>query len=296
MPHTAKFHSCFPYLLLLPSLLFLACFTYLPLGVAAFDSLFDSRAAEGGLSVFAGPGNYARLFDDPAFFRACLNNILLIVLTVIPSLALALWMAVMVNGASPLNRLLRSLFFFPTVVPLVAAASLWIFIFLPGIGLIDYYLTRFLGMGQHNFLGNESTALFALAVLTVWKFSGYYMVFFLAGLQGIPKGSLEAAALEGATPWQAFRLVTLPQLRPTLTFVATIASIYAVTQVDHVFMMTNGGPNHSTNVLLYYIFSTAQDGFDLGKASAATVVTLSVLLVFTLFNMAVLERGTHYEQ
>jgi len=286
----------FPFLLLIPSLIFIFLFTYLPFGIAAFESLFDFRAMEVGRSVFVGLGNYERLFDDPAFAKACVNNLLFVLGTVIPSLALALWLAVMINGNNVINRMLRSVFFFPTVIPLVGAASLWIFIFLPRVGLIDFYLTNFLGLNQHNFLGNEQTALLALMVLTIWKFAGYYMVFFLAGLQGIPKGSLEAAVMEGANSWQAFWLVTLPRLRPTITFVGTIAIIYAVTQIDHIMVMTNGGPNNATNVLLFYIFTTAQEGLDIGKASAATVVTLAVLLVITIMNMAALERGTHYEQ
>jgi sn-glycerol 3-phosphate transport system permease protein len=236
------------------------------------------------------------LFADPAFRKACANNLLLVALTTAPGLALALWLAVMLKRSATLSRILRSIFFFPTVVPLVAASSLWIFIFLPGMGLIDHYLTRYFGMGARNYLGDEHTALAALAVLSIWKFAGYYMVFFVAALQSIPDDALEAAILEGAGPWQSFRLVTLPLLRPTITFVGVIAVIYAVTQVDHIMMMTNGGPDNSTSVLLFYIFTTAQDGHDLGKASAATVLTLGALLLITVFNMNILERGTHYEQ
>lgn len=286
----------FPFLLLLPSLVFLFAFTYLPFGVAVIDALYDSRAAEQGVERFVMFENYARLLRDGTFFTACLNNAILVVITVVPSLFLALGMALMIRSDSVINRILRSLFFFPTIIPLVASAGLWIFIFLPGSGLLDYYLTRWLGMSAHNFVGNSHTALAALAVLTIWKFSGYYMIFFLAGLQSIPQGSLEAARLEGANAWQGFRFVTLPQLRPTITFVATIGTIYAVTQVDHIMLITNGGPNNATNILLFYIFSTAQDGLDLGKASAATVLTLAGLLCVTLINMTLFERGTHYEQ
>jgi sn-glycerol 3-phosphate transport system permease protein len=286
----------FPLLLLLPSLIFLFLFTYLPFGVAALESLYEFRGLELGRESFAGLDNYRRLFADPAFSAACANNALLVLLTAAPGIALALGLALLVKRSTLLNRLLRALFFFPTIVPLVAASALWIFIFLPGLGLIDYYLTRYFNMAAHNFLGDEQTALLALVVLTIWKFAGYYMVFFLAALQGIPDDSLEAAALEGAGAWQSFRLVTLPMLRPVITFVGTIAVIYAVTQVDHVLMMTNGGPNNSTSVLLFYIFTTAQEGYDLGKASAATVLTLAVLLLITLVNMHILERGAHYEQ
>ncbi len=281
--------------LLLPSILFLFAFTYLPFGVAFIDSLYDSRMAQGN-AEFVFLDNYARLFADSTFFTALWNNIVLIVLTVIPSIALALLLAIGLRANSRTNRILRTLFFMPTTVPLVAAAALWIFIFLPGIGLIDYYLVRFVGTASHNFLGNSQTALGALAILTIWKFAGYYMIFFIAGLQAISESTLEAARLEGANAFQAFYYVTLPLLRPTISFVATIATIYAVTQVDHIMMMTKGGPDNSTNILLYYIFTTAQDSFDLGKASAATVVTLLGLLVTTRLTMNVLEKGAHYEQ
>ncbi len=290
--HKGRF---FPLLLLMPSLLFLFAFTYLPFGVAFVDSLYEFRNVTLGQEYFVGFSNYQRLFNDPTFQKAVINNVVLIVLTVPASLLLALVLAIALTHNTTFSRVLRSVFFFPTVIPLVAASALWIFIFLPGSGLIDYYLTRYLGMVSHNFLGDQDTALVALAILTVWKFAGYYMIFFLAGLQSIPKDALEAVYLEGASSWQAFRLVTFPQLRPTLSFVGTIALIYAVTQVDHIMMMTNGGPNNATNVLLFYIFTTAQDGFDLGKASAATVLTMGALLVVTLLNLHVMERGVHYE-
>ncbi len=292
MFHKGRFFVLF---LLAPSLLFLFAFTYLPFGVAFVDSLYDFRNVTLGQEYFVGLSNYMRLFNDPTFHKAVINNLVLIALTVPASLVLALLLAIALTQNTTINRMLRSVFFFPTVIPLVAASALWIFIFLPGSGLIDYYLTRYFGTMSHNFLGNQDTALAALAVLTVWKFSGYYMIFFLAGLQSIPQDALEAVHMEGASRWQAFRLVTFPQLRPTLTFVGTIALIYAVTQVDHIMMMTNGGPNNATNVLLFYIFTTAQDGFDLGKASAATALTMGGLLIVTLMNLHVMERGVHYE-
>ena len=279
----------------MPSVVFLFAFTYMPFGVAFIDSLYDFRNVALGQEYFVGFSNYQRLFNDSTFQKAVVNNIVLIVLTTPASLLLALLLAIALKRSSVVNRALRSVFFFPTVVPVVAASAVWVFIFLPGSGLIDYYLTRYLGMASHNFLGSQDTALVALSVLTVWKFAGYYMIFFLAGLQSIPQDALEAVYLEGASPWQAFWLVTFPRLRPTLTFVGTIALIYAVTQVHHIMMMTNGGPDNATNILLFYIFTTAQQGFDLGKASAATVLTMGALLVVTLVNLYVMERGAHYE-
>ena len=133
-------------------------------------------------------------------------------------------------------------------------------------------------------------------LIGVWKFAGYYMLFFLAGLQSIPASTREAALMEGATRTQVFFKVTLPLLRPTLSFVITTALIYSITQIDHVAVMTRGGPDNATTVLLYYIQNLAWDTHDLGKASAATFLTLAGLFAFSLLNLKLLEKGAHYER
>ena len=123
---------------------------------------------------------------------------------------------------------------------------------LPGLGLLDHYLAKLFGPMNNNWLGRSNSALLALALIGVWKFAGYYMLFFLAGLQSIPASTREAALMEGATRTQVFFKVTLPLLRPTLSFVITTALIYSITQIDHVAVMTRGGPDNATTVLLYY--------------------------------------------
>ncbi|WP_093317422.1 carbohydrate ABC transporter permease [Thorsellia anophelis] len=283
------------YLILFPSLFFLFSFTYLPFGVALHDSLFEFRNTKVGEEYYTGFSNYIRLFNDPVFYQSLWNTLKFIIITVPISILIAFLLALKLNQSTLINRSFRAIFFMPTVIPLVAAAGLWIFIFLPGSGLIDYYLTHHLKLSANNFLGNQDSALFALSILSIWKFSGYYMIFFLAGLQSVPKDAFEAIKMEGASEFQCLRYVTIPMLRPTITFVATIALIYSVTQVDHILMMTNGGPNNSTNVILFYIYSTAQDSFDFGKASAATIITLLCLLVLTIINMGAMEKGAHYE-
>ena len=152
------------------------------------------------------------------------------------------------------------------------------------------------GPVNNNYLGMSNSALIALSVIGVWKFAGYYMLFFLAGLQSIPASAREAALMEGASRPQVFFYITLPLLRPTISFVVTIALIYSITQIDHVAVMTQGGPNNATTVLLYYIQSLANDTHDLGKASAATFLTLVLLFGFSMLNLRVLERGAHYER
>ncbi|MGV8924346.1 MAG: carbohydrate ABC transporter permease [Ewingella sp.] len=287
--------SLFPYFVLLPTLIFLFLFTYYPLFQSAMDSLYDSRL-NSDAPPFAGLQNYVRLLQDNVFWRALLNNLAYILMTVIPGIVLALLLAVALWENTSLNRWLRTAFFFPMIIPLVSAATLWLFIFMPGMGLLDYYLAKIFGPMNNNYLGMSDSALIALSVIGVWKFAGYYMLFFLAGLQSIPASAREAAIMEGASPMQTFFYVTLPLLRPTISFVVTIALIYAITQIDHVPVMTQGGPNNATTVMLYYIQSLANDTHDLGKASAATFLTLVLLFGFSVMNLRVLERGAHYER
>ena len=287
--------SLFPWLVLMPTLIFLFLFTYFPLFRSAADSLYDSRMNSDN-PPFVGLQNYVRLLQDDVFWRALLNNLFYILMTVIPGIVLALLLAVALWENTVLNRWLRTAFFFPMIIPLVSAATLWLFIFMPGLGLIDYYLAKFFGPMNNNYLGASDSALIALSVIGVWKFAGYYMLFFLAGLQSIPASAREAAMMEGASRTQTFFYVTLPLLRPTISFVVTIALIYAITQIDHVPVMTQGGPNNATTVMLYYIQSLANDTHDLGKASAATFLTLILLFGFSVMNLRVLERGAHYER
>ncbi|MBU9855268.1 carbohydrate ABC transporter permease [Rahnella bonaserana] len=287
--------TLFPYLILLPTLIFLLLFTYYPLFQSASDSLFDSRLSSDA-PPFVGLQNYLRLIQDSVFWRALLNNLAYILMTVVPGIVLALLLAVALWENTSLNRWLRTAFFFPMIIPLVSAATLWLFIFMPGMGLLDYYLAKVFGPMNNNYLGMSNSALIALSVIGVWKFAGYYMLFFLAGLQSIPASAREAALMEGASRPQVFFYITLPLLRPTISFVVTIALIYSITQIDHVAVMTQGGPNNATTVLLYYIQSLANDTHDLGKASAATFLTLVLLFGFSILNLRVLERGAHYER
>jgi len=278
----------FAYLLLLPSLIVLAGFTYWPVVRVVWDSLLARHP--GAAASFAGLANYRALFADGAFRHALLNNLVYALGTGIPSLVIALWLAMALARSTRLNTLLRSLVFMPVLLPLVAAAALFLFIFLPHVGLVDYYTGR-LFVNPPNWLGDPDIALWSIVAITIWKNAGYYMLFFLAGLQAIPPDAYEAAVLDGANPWQRLRYVTLPYLRPTIAFVFIIALLNIVTQVDHVFVLTKGGPSDSTNLLLFYIYQQAAENYDIGRASAATIVSLALLFLVTLGSLRSLERS-----
>lgn len=278
-------------LLLLPSGIFLLGFTYWPI-LQVLAGSFSVRGFR--IAPHWGLDNYARLFADPHFGRAVLNNVLYAAGTVIPSVVLALGFAVGLRENRRLPAALRTLVALPMLIPLVAAAALFVFIFLPGGGLLDWYLAK-LGVASHNWLGDPSLALGSIVAITVWKNTGYYMLFFLAGLAGVPQEFLDAAKIDGAGPVRRFRHITLPLLGPTLGFVTVIALLNAITQVDHVIVMTQGGPSDATTLLLYYIYQQAHQNYDVGLASAATVVSVAVLFALSLASLRTLERGMHYE-
>jgi len=272
--------------LLGPSLLFLAVFTYWPTAQVMWQSLHAGSRGGGAFGL----ENYQALAGDPAFRRALWNNLVYAVGTVVPSLILALAFALTLVHSTRVNALIRSIFFLPVLIPLVAAASLFLFIFLPGVGLLDYYLAK-LGVQGANWLGDPDIALYSIMGLTVWKNAGYYMLFFLAGLQAIPPEAYEVALLDGANMWQRLHFVTLPYLRPTLAFVLVIGLLGVITQVDHIFILTKGGPSDSTNLLLFYVYQQAVERYDPGRAAAATVVMLALLLALTALSLRRLEHN-----
>ena len=282
--------SWLPFGLLFPSVLLLGLFTYLPIARVAVESLYDKPHGTGVGARFVGLGNYLRVLDDPAFQQAVQNNILYAVGVLAPTLALALAFALAVQTSSRWSAVLRTVFFLPSLVPLVAAASLFFFIFLPGVGLLDYYLAK-IGVRGPNWLGDSDIALWSVVGLTVWKNAGYYMLFYIAGLQNVPRDTIEAAMIDGANAWQRLRFILLPALIPTTAFVLVIALIQLLTSVDHVVVLTRGGPSNATNLVLYYIFQAAHENFEAGKAAAATLMSVAVLLAISAGSLRILRQG-----
>lgn len=272
--------------LLAPSLALLGVFTYGPIVEIIWEALHEHARRTTRFDPLV---NFLAIARDPTFGRALVNNAIYALCTVVPSLVLALAFALALGRSTRLNALLRSIVFLPVLVPLVAAASIFLFLFLPGLGLIDYHLAK-LGLSGPNWLGDPDVALYAIAVLTVWKNAGYYMLFFLAGLQAIPADTYEAAHIDGANAWQRLRHVTLPGLRPTIAFIAVVALLNVVTQVDHVFVLTKGGPSDSTKLLLFYVYEQAVERYEPGKAAAATLVMLAILLALSAASLRRLEH------
>ncbi len=278
--------QAFAWALLAPAFVVLIAFTHFPI-IRSVLSSAQERGGELGL------GQYDRLFSDPVFWQVLRNNLLFALGTVPTSMALAILMAVWVNNKLSGKSFVRLAYFTPTILPMVAVASIWLFFYSPGIGPIDQ-LFNAVGLPTANWLGNPDTVLPALMVMMIWKQAGFFMIFYLAGLQNMSPELEEASALEGASRWYHFRRVTFPLLMPTTLFVFVVAVTDAFKIIDHLFIMTSGGPNNASNLLLYYIYDTAFSFFDPRYAGALTVALVLILGAAAVVQFAVLERRVHY--
>jgi len=281
------------WLLVLPAAALLALFTHYPI-VATLWGSFHSTPKGARPAVWVGIDNYRQLVDDPIFWQALVNNLWFALGTIPASIAIALVMAVWVNGHLAGRSFLRLAYFTPTVLPMIAVANIWLFFFTPEYGLLEKALAVF-GAGTHNWLGSKSTALACLMVVTVWKEAGFFMIFYLAALQSMSPHLAEAAAIEGASRWHFFRRVTFPLLMPTTLFVLINAVINAFRLVDHVVVMTRGGPDNATALLLYYIYAIGFRFWDTAYAAALTMVLLALLGGAALAQFWFLERRIHYQ-
>ncbi len=285
--------SLYGWLMVLPAAALLALFTHIPV-VESLVHSFMSTDKPKRPSHFVGLDNYESLIADPIFWRALTNNLIYALGSVPLSIAIALLMALFVNDKLAGRGFLRAAYFTPTILPMIAVANIWIFFFTPDYGLLEQMLKPF-GWGGNNFLGSNNTALLAVTIVAIWKESGFFMIFYLAALQQIPPDLKEAAAIEGTSRLTFFRRVTFPLLMPTTLFVMVNALINAFRVVDHIFVMTGGGPNNATSVLLFRIYEVGFKYFDFGLASAMTVVLLSVLGLVAFGQFFALDRKVHYQ-
>ena len=284
--------NVYGWLLLTPAAILLIGFTHYPAVATLIDSLFSTGTVVRP-SRFVGLANYAALADDPIFWQVLRNNLYFAAATIPTSIAIAMLMAIWVNDRLPARALVRMSYFTPTILPMVAVANLWLFFYTPQIGLFDKVGAMF-GAASHNWLGDPSTVMACLALMTVWKEAGFFMIFYLAALQSLPPEIEEAAKIEGASRWYFFRRVTFPLLMPTTLFVLVNATINSFKLVDHLFILTKGGPDNASNLLLYYIYQVAFSFFETSYASTLTVVLLAMLAAMAIVQFLLIEKRVHY--
>jgi len=231
---------------------------------------------------------------DEVFWKVLVNNFWYAVWTIPLSIILSLAMALWVNEKLRGRGFLRMAYFTPTVLPLIAVANIWLFFYTPGFGLIDQIRGLF-GYPEQNWMGSPDTALYSMIAVAIWKEAGFFMIFYLAALQTIPPSLREAASIEGAGKFYYFRRVAFPLLMPTTLFVSVNAVFFSFSLVDHIFVMTEGGPNNASSLLLFYIYEVAFDYWDTAYAATMTVVMLAILTTVAIGQFFFLDKKVHYK-
>lgn len=280
------------YLFCLPALLLFFVFRFWPLLEAAQMSLHRFNLLT-GKSTYVGFANFSRALADPAVFEALRATLLFVVAKVPLQLILALALALFVQRQTKGIALVRSAIFTPVVTAMVVAATLWTLMYHPTHGLINSFISS-LGMPRIPFLTRPVFALPAVTLALLWKDVGLSMMFFLAGLQGIPETFYEAGSIDGTTRWTKFRYITLPLLRRTTMFVLITNTITTFQLFTPIYVMTKGGPSESTRTIVYYIYQLAFIRNDMGYASAVSVILFLIILTISLIQMRLMRTDFEY--
>lgn len=281
------------WLLLSPAAVLLTLFAFYPSIATLWSSMF-SRGTRRNPEKFVGFENYSHLFADPTFWIVVKNNLIYAAVTIPVSILTALSMALWANSKISARGFVRTAYFTPTVLPMIAAANLWLFFYTPGLGVLDQIGSLF-GLPSVNWLGQPETALWAIIIVTIWKEAGFFMIFYLAALQTIPEDLKEAADIEGASRWTYTRRIVLPLLMPTTLFIAVNAMINSVKLIDHLFILTKGGPSDASKLILYYIWEMAFAFFDAPSAAAMTIMVIAVLGIVAAIQFFYLDKRIHYQ-
>jgi multiple sugar transport system permease protein len=281
------------YAFLAPSFIILAVFTYFPV-LYAFGLSFWKWRIMRGEPTFNGLTNYQLLLTSEDFWQAIGNTIYFAVGSIPTGMAISLFIAILLNRKMKLLPVYRTAFFLPTVTSMVAVSVVWMWIYHPDVGLMNYLL-NLIGLPSIRWLNDPRWAMPALILLGIWKGMGYNVIIYLAGLQNIPEQLYEAAEIDGANRWQLFANVTWPLLTPTsflILIMAVINSFQAFTEFN---VMTQGGPLGATTTVVYYLYQQAFQQFNMGYGSALAIVLFFIILGLTLIQNKVLGPRVHYQ-
>jgi len=288
-----RIHPISTFTLLAPAGILATILLFMPVLAVAVMSLTDWQFGAASLH-WVGLDNYAELWSDAVFRKSVANTLVYLGVVTAGSVFLGLGLALLIESDKAGRSFYRTAFFMPTASTLIAMAVVWEFLLHPSAGLVNYLLAQ-VGISPQNWLNDRKLALYSLAAIGIWQMSGLALVFFLAGLQSISRDVRDAAALDGIEhPFDRFRHVTWPLLGPTTLFVITVCAIRALQVFDTVHVLTQGGPNKSTEVLLHTIYTEGFSFFRMGYASAMTVVFIGGIFLLNQIQHTALERRTHY--
>jgi len=282
-----------PYLYVVPALAFFTLFFFYPIAYMVYLSFYDWSLLDLSAMEWVGLENFQALFTDNDFYQVLSNTFIFTVFTVALGMGIAFFLALWLNQRAKIYGVVQAAIFTPHIISLVSIAMLWMWLMDPQYGLLNAILEWF-GLPAYSWLADTKSALASLVLVSVWKVVGYNTLVFIAGLQSIPKYLYEAAALDRSPAWKTLWKITIPMLSPTLFFLLIINTISSFQVFDTIYVMTQGGPVNSTNMLVFYIYEQGMDFYNGGIASAASVVLLLLVALLTLFHFLVLSRKVHY--
>ena len=281
-----------PYLMVLPAMLVFGVFVIYPVFYMLYVSFFDWNMIAD--MEFVGVKNYVRMFSSKDFWLVLGNTFKFMLMMVPTTIILSLAIAIYLKKNTRINRILQSVMFMPNIVSLVSISFIWMWMMDEDRGLFNFVL-GLLSIKPVRWLGDPNVAMLSLVIVNVWKSLGYYVLIFVAALQGIPAHLYEAAALDKAKPLSVFFHITLPMLSPTLFFLALTGIIGSFKTFECVSLMTGGGPADSTNTLVYELYQQGFVFYKTGYASAMGVVLMLIVGVMTLVYFSVLQKKVHYQ-
>jgi multiple sugar transport system permease protein len=246
-----------------------------------------------GNTPYVGLRNYRAMVRDPVVAQAIAHTLVYTALFVPGTMVVGLFLAVAMNRKIRFISLYRTAAYATMAISTISEAIVFIWLFDPSYGVVNYFFSL-LGIPEQQFLNSPSEALFVIVVMTIWGWTGFAVVIYLAALQGVPEALLDAAAVDGASKWTTFRRVTLPLLSPASLFLAVWLTINALQLFDEVYLSTQGGPLNATTVLVYYLYNQAFVNFNFGYASAIAYFLFLIILVVTAVQFRVGRRFTHY--
>jgi len=282
-----------PYAFIAPALLFFAVFFFFPIAYLIYLSFHDWSLLNLGEMEWVGLENFRTLMGDTDFHQVLVNTVIYTVSTVSLGISIAFFLALWLNRKAPLYGFVQAAVFSPHIVSLVSVAMLWMWLMDPQYGLLNAILA-YVGLPGYTWLADTNSALVSLVLVSVWKVVGYNTMVFIAGLQSIPRDIYEAAALDRSLAWRTLTRITIPMLSPTWFFLLVINTISSFQVFDTIYIMTQGGPVNSTNMLVFYIYEQGMDFYNGGIASAASVVLLALIGLLTLFHFLFMEKRVHY--
>jgi len=254
---------------------------------------FQSNNLLSGKTPYVGLRNYRLMAHDPVVAQAVQHTLVYTVLFVPGTMIVGLFLAVAMNRKIRFITFYRTAAYATMAISTISEAIVFIWLFDPSYGVVNYFFSL-LGIPQQQFLNSPSEALYVIVIMTIWGWTGFSVVIYLAALQGVPQMLMDAAAVDGASPWTTFRRVTLPLLSPASLFLAVWLTINALQLFDEVYVSTQGGPLNATTVLVYYVYEQAFVNFNFGYASAIAYFLFLIILAVTAVQFRVGRRFTHY--